>query len=241
MKKTLLSTALLGLALSSTSVMAAEWTYEGDHGAEHWGDTFATCGEGKNQTPININQAVDADLRPLDIQYQGSVTGLINNGHTVQSEISGFNSLLVDGKTFDLKQFHFHTPSENYIKNRQYPLEAHFVHADEAGNLAVVAVMYEFGDKRDANLTKLLADIPGSKEGITLASQVKLSDLLPDTEHYYRFTGSLTTPPCSEGVRWFVLQEPVQASKKQLSSLHEVMGDNNRPLQPINSRLVVEK
>lgn len=241
MKKTLLSTALLGLALSSTSVMAAEWTYEGEHGAEHWGDTFATCGEGKNQTPININQAVDADLRPLDIQYQGAVTGLINNGHTVQSEISGFNSLLVDGKTFDLKQFHFHTPSENYIKNRQYPLEAHFVHADEAGNLAVVAVMYEFGDKRNANLTKLLADIPGSKEGVTLASQVKLSDLLPDTEHYYRFTGSLTTPPCSEGVRWFVLQEPVQASKKQLSSLHEVMGDNNRPLQPINSRLVVEK
>ena len=241
MKKTLLSTALLGFALSSTSVMAAEWSYTGEHGAENWGDTFATCGEGKNQTPININQAVDADLRSLDIQYQGVVTGLINNGHTVQSEISGFNSLLVDGKEFDLKQFHFHTPSENYIKNRQYPLEAHFVHADEAGNLAVVAVMYEVGDKRDANLTKLLADIPGSKEGVTLSNQVKLSELLPDTEHYYRFTGSLTTPPCSEGVRWFVLQEPVEASKKQLASLHDVMGDNNRPLQPINSRLVVEK
>ena len=236
-----LALATLTLALSATTQAADKWSYTGKNGAEHWGESFATCGEGKNQTPINITMPVRAKLQPLDLQYQGEVVGLHNNGHTVQADIAGLNSLIVDGQSFDLKQFHFHTPSENFIKNKQYPLEAHFVHADEAGNLAVVAVMFEAGMQRNKTLAQLLEETPSAHDEQRLAKSFNPAKLLPDTGHYYRFTGSLTTPPCSEGVRWFVMQQPLMASKVQLGELEQVMGRNNRPLQPLNARLVMSK
>ncbi|MCG7585572.1 carbonic anhydrase [Photobacterium sp. OFAV2-7] len=242
MKKTQLAIATIGILLSA-SVLASEdkWGYTGEHGPEHWGDTYPTCSSGSSQSPVNITQPSEAELLPLDIQYQGKVSALTNNGHTVQAQVEGLNTLFVDGKSFELKQFHFHTPSENFIKNRQYPLEAHFVHADEKGNLAVVAVMFQADPAYNKSLSSLLAEIPSKHDEIKLEAEIKPSQLLPSTEHYYRFSGSLTTPPCSEGVRWFVLQEPVPASSKRISMMHEVMGDNNRPLQPLNARVVIEK
>lgn len=241
MKKTQLAIAALGFLLSSSALAEGKWSYTGEHGVEHWGDTYPTCAAGSNQSPINITQPLEVDLAPLNIQYQGKVTELINNGHTVQANVEGLNTLLVDGKSFDLKQFHFHTPSENYIKNKQYPLEAHFVHANEQGNLAVVAVMFEADSAFNKNLSNLLTEIPSEHDEVELDAEVKPSELLPSTDYYYRFNGSLTTPPCSEGVRWFVLQEPVAASTKRISMLREAMGANNRPLQPLNARVVVEK
>ncbi len=224
----------------ATTSYAAEWSYTGEHGTEHWGESFATCAEGVNQTPIDINQTTQAELAPLHLDYEGQVTELVNNGHTIQANLTGKNTLTVDGKTFELKQFHFHTPSENYLKGKQYPLEAHFVHATDKGELAVVAVMFDFGPRSNNELTTLLASIPDKGQTVALKETLNPADLLPRDREYYRFNGSLTTPPCSEGVRWFVMQEPQTSSKAQTEKLQAVMGNNARPLQPLNARLILE-
>ncbi|EAS42056.1 carbonic anhydrase [Photobacterium profundum] len=239
-KRTLHILAFAMMTTWATTSYAAEWSYTGEHGAEHWGESFATCGEGVNQTPIDINQTTQAELTPLHLDYEGQVTELVNNGHTIQANLTGKNTLTVDGKTFELKQFHFHTPSENYLKGKQYPLEAHFVHATDKGELAVVAVMFDVGPRSNNELTTLLGSIPDDGQKVELKESLNPADLLPRDREYYRFNGSLTTPPCSEGVRWFVMQEPQTSSKAQTEKLQEVMGNNSRPLQPLNARLILE-
>lgn len=219
---------------------AAEWSYTGEHGAEHWGQTFATCGEGLNQSPIDISSTTKAELKPLHIEYKGKVNDIINNGHTVQANVTGDNTLKIDGEIFNLKQFHFHTPSENNIKGKQFPLEAHFVHANDKGQLAVVSVMFETGQRANDELNTLLKTIPAKGEKVTLSEEFNPTELLLRDREYYRFNGSLTTPPCSEGVRWFVMKDYQTNSQKQTEQLHEVMGDNARPLQSLNARLVLE-
>lgn len=237
MKKT---TWVLAMAASmSFGVQASEWGYEGEHAPEHWGKVAPLCAEGKNQSPIDVAQSVEADLQPFTFNYQGQVVGLLNNGHTLQAIVSGNNPLQIDGKTFQLKQFHFHTPSENLLKGKQFPLEAHFVHADEQGNLAVVAVMYQVGSENPL-LKALTADMPTKGNSTQLTQGIPLTDWIPESKHYYRFNGSLTTPPCSEGVRWIVLKEPAHVSNQQEQQLSAVMGHNNRPVQPHNARLVLQ-
>lgn len=152
--------------------------------------------------------------------------------------MNGRNSFTIDGETFELQQFHFHTPSENQIKGRQYPLEAHFVHANANGELAVISVMFDAGDQ-NAALSKLINAIPQENQTTFFKDTFEIKDLLPKTANYYRFNGSLTTPPCSEGVRWFVLKDTQTLSKDQAAKLMEVMGQNNRPLQPLNARVVL--
>lgn len=225
-------------AFYSAGAAAADWGYDGSHGPDHWGGVSQTCANGVNQSPVDIEDAVPAKLSALEVSYQGKVTSLSNNGHTLQASVSGKNQLKVDGKTFTLKQFHFHTPSENLIRARQFPLEAHFVNADEQGNLAVVAVMFDTGAE-NAALKNLTQSLPS--EGVTanLKRPFAVSALLPETEHYYRFNGSLTTPPCSEGVRWFVMKQPRSLSEQQQQVLAGMMGKNNRPVQPRNARVFV--
>jgi carbonic anhydrase len=235
MKKLMVAMALTSLF---SVAQASDWGYEGHHGPEHWGNVSKTCAEGVNQSPINLTSATDAKLAPLDIQYSGQVTALKNNGHTLQATIEGANTFTIDGIEFELKQFHFHTPSENEINNKSYPLEGHFVHADKDGNLAVVAVMFDMG-KQNAQLASLIETLPKSDETVELANPFDVKDMLPNYASYYRFNGSLTTPPCSEGVRWFVLKEAKALSADQEKSLSSVMGHNNRPLQPIHARVVL--
>ncbi len=155
--------AILAGVLSSTCY-AAEWSYSGEHGTEHWGETFTTCGEGANQTPIDITSPTQAELAPLHIEYQGQISELTNNGHTVQANVTAGSSLSIDGEQFELKQFHFHTPSENYLKGKQFPLEAHFVHANADGQLAVIGVMFDTGPRANDPLSALLTSIPKKKE-----------------------------------------------------------------------------
>ncbi|NAW98080.1 MULTISPECIES: carbonic anhydrase [unclassified Vibrio] len=234
---------LLTLAISvcfANMAQASEWGYEGERGPEHWGHVSKICETGKNQSPIDINDFVEADLKSLDIHYSGVVGALTNNGHTLQASVSGKNTLVVDGTEFELKQFHFHTPSENLIKGHQYPLEAHFVHADVAGNLAVLAVMFETGTQNEP-LAQLTAELPKVGASVQLAKGLAVQSLLPKLDEYYRFNGSLTTPPCSEGVRWLVVKQPKSLSQQQSVALHSVMGNNNRPIQAHNARLVLEK
>ncbi|EHJ9984839.1 carbonic anhydrase family protein [Vibrio parahaemolyticus] len=237
MKKTLLTLSLSFLTLGSA--YASEWGYNDDqHGPAHWGTFAQDCSMTKNQSPINIEQSTQATLETLNISYSGKVIGFTNNGHTLQAQVDGQNTLTIDGKTFELQQFHFHTPSENMIKNHQYPLEAHFVHANDDGELAVISVMFDEAQPNSA-LTQLIRHIPEKDNTDFFSDGFKIRELLPESARYYRFNGSLTTPPCSEGVRWFVLKDTQSLSKEQASKFMSVMGQNNRPLQPLNARVVL--
>jgi carbonic anhydrase len=159
----------------------------------------------------------------------------------VQVTYAAGSTLTVDSHPYQLKQFHFHAPSENLLDGKHFPLEAHFVHADADGNLAVVAVFFENG-AANAALDRLGKDLPlraGDKHD--LAVKIAAAELMPKARDYYRFSGSLTTPPCSEGVNWLVLKHPVTASEKQIEQLHAAMGhDNARPVQPLNARIIVQ-
>ncbi len=231
------------LALSISAVMASaaqasEWNYSAEHGPAHWGEFAQTCAAGKNQSPINISGEVKADLQELKVNYTGKVTALVNNGHTLQAVVEGDNTVIIDGDTFTLQQFHFHTPSENLIDNKQFPLEAHFVNADADGHLTVVAVMFDLGVENEV-LTSLTHTMPKTGETVTLPHPLEIKTLLPQTDEYYRFNGSLTTPPCSEGVRWLVLKDAAKLAGSQAEKMMQVMGHNNRPVQNLNARRVM--
>lgn len=236
-KKTIMAMSLMMSMCSITQ--AAEWGYEGKTGPDHWGEFAKGCALGKNQSPIDINDTVEAELESLDIQYKGMVTGLTNNGHTLQAGVTGDNSFILDGVEFNLVQFHFHTPSENHIKGHTYPLEAHFVNADKAGHLAVISVMYDLGNGKNEEISKLTESMPKLNQTISLKESFPVADMLPKMNKYYRFNGSLTTPPCSEGVRWIVARSPQALTSEQAQQMQKVMGENNRPLQNQNARVVL--
>jgi carbonic anhydrase len=218
----------------------AHWSYSGEAGPEHWGalsPEFAACSEGKNQSPIDLSNFIESDLAPLEFHYQADGNAIVHNGHTVQVNHAPGSRILIDGHIFALKQHHFHVPSENRAEGKSYPMEAHFVHADTEGKLAVVAVLFEEGAANPA-LARVWAALPAKAgEKRSLSPGIAASDLLPAGRDYYRYNGSLTTPPCTEGVRWFVMKEPVFASRAQIGKLARALGHpNNRPTQPINAR-----
>lgn len=242
MKKPIWPLALACSLITTASLAAPTWTYEGAAGAEHWAEldpSYAACG-GKNQSPVNITGTVDAQLPPLVFDYKAPATDVVNNGHTVQTNIAAGSSIEVDARRFALKQFHAHAPSENVVDGKSYPLEIHFVHADESGNLAVVAIFFEEGNANPAleTLWKTVPESNASRPASAPAATV--STLLPTNRDYYRFSGSLTTPPCTEGVRWLVMKTPVTASAGQIEAFrHAVHHANNRPVQPLNARLIL--
>lgn len=225
-------------SIISTASMASEWGYEGANGPEHWGKVSATCALGKNQSPVNITGELGAKMTPVTLSYSGKVTSLINNGHTIQAQVSGDNELVVDGTRYKLMQFHFHTPSENRIHGQPFPLEAHFVHQDVSGNLAVLAVMFKVGEAGDA-IAVLTGNVPENGQSRVLPHPVSLNEFIPQTDAFYRYNGSLTTPPCSEGVRWLIARQPMSVTEKEIKALQGEMGKNNRPLQPLNARVVI--
>ena len=235
--------AVAAFTVSTISNTKTQWGYSGDKGPSNWGELdkkYAMCIEGKHQSPINITDSVASDLNPLIFNKGASATTFINNGHTVQANIAKGNSLNVDGSTYNLLQYHFHTPSENAIDGKSYPMEMHLVHANEDGNLAVVGVMFEVAKKRNKELMTILRALPlNAEDENSFEKGVKGYDLLPITQEYYRFDGSLTTPPCSEGVKWFVMKKPVSISDGQLKQIQDVIGKNNRPLQEKNSRAIL--
>jgi carbonic anhydrase len=229
---------------SDSHSQQVHWGYKGAGAPELWGtlsSEYGLCGTGRNQSPINLVDFIEAELPPLTFNYAGMAVQLVNNGHTIQADYHPGSTLVVDGRVFHLKQFHFHSPSENLIGGEAFPMEAHFVHADSNGNLAVVAVMFKTGatNKKLADLWAQMPDVAGGKE--VLASAVKATDLLPEDRDYYRFNGSLTTPPCSQGVIWLVMKQPLTVSTGQVNQFSTVMGGpNNRPVQPLNARTVLQ-
>ena len=244
--KTFVLSVLLACILLTAAAFAAStthWTYSGEEGPENWAKLtpeFAACA-GKNQSPINLTGFIKAALKPIKISYRAGGNEILNNGHTVQVDYAAGSCISVDGIQFELKQFHFHAPSENQINGKSYAMEAHLVHADKDGNLAVVAIMFTEGAKNKA-LAKIWPLIPkNAGEKSALQSPFAVAQLLPSNHDYYLYNGSLTTPPCTEGVRWLVMKTPVAASKEQVEAFAHVMHHpNNRPVQPVNARPVLQ-
>lgn len=244
MKKTLI-VALT--ALFTTGVMAAEqqphWSYKGKEGPEHWAQLdpgYETCALGHAQSPIDISQATRASLPRIVFNYQAGSAEVVNNGHTVQVNLSNAGGIEIDGKPYRLVQFHFHTPSEEHIAGKGFPMVAHFVHQTTDGRLAVVAVLFKEGEKNQAleSVFNAMPDKPGDKVG--LAGSFAPQTVLPQQQGYYAFAGSLTTPPCSENVQWRVLKQPVELSHEQLAQFQHLYAKNARPIQALNGREVLE-
>jgi carbonic anhydrase len=227
---------------------STHWGYTGHIAPQYWGDInpkFAMCKQGLNQSPINLSSKFmveTKDLQPIQFNYSADATNVVNNGHSIQVNVDSFSSIDIDGVHFVLKQFHFHSPSENEIDGRSFPLEAHFVHASKDGKLAVVAVLFELG-KANKALQSIWDAMPkeaGGKNSLQLTSQM-IATLLPKNKDYYYFNGSLTTPPCSEGVKWMVMKEYLTVSKEQVKMFTDVMKHpNNRPTQPLNARKILK-
>jgi carbonic anhydrase len=220
----------------------SEWSYEGATGPSEWGrlkPEFGACAGRSNQSPIDIATTIDAVLPPLKTRYPAAGIEVINNGHTVQANFKPGSAVTIDGRAFELKQFHFHSPSENRISGKTYPLEAHLVHADTDGQLTVIAVFFAEG-KPNPMVTAVWERIPKVGEKNDLPAPLSAAALLPANRDYYRFNGSLTTPPCSEGVRWIVMKQPMTVSKAQIEQFQKTLGfANNRPVQPVLARPVL--
>lgn len=237
----------LGVAIGAFAADAphAHWSYSGEAGPEHWGSedpAFALCGTGKHQSPINIQKAVVKELPELKFNYRDTPLKVTDTGHSFQVNAdSGSGGLTVGDDHYDFVQVHFHEPSEEHVHGKPYAMVAHLVHKNAKGELAVVAVLFRAG-KTNEFLKPIFDNFPekGTTETAVAGKTVNLADLLPKQHAYYTFTGSLTTPPCSENVRWFVLKTPVEASAAQLKQFGARYAHNNRPIQALNERVVEE-
>ncbi|SHO46408.1 carbonic anhydrase [Desulfopila aestuarii] len=240
----LIITGCVAVSAHASGSEGVHWGYSGDNGPEHWGQLspdFSMCGTGKNQSPVNLTSFIEAELEPLAMQYATEAIEVLNNGHAIQVNFAPGSSLEVEGRKYELKQIHFHSPSENVIDGKFYPMEGHLVHADAKGQLAVVAVMYEDGPVNSA-IAATWQEMPGAAgEKKPLAGVGTVEGFLPGSRDYYRFNGSLTTPPCTEGVTWLVLKESAKLTADQIGQFQKVMGmANNRPVQPTNARMILE-
>jgi carbonic anhydrase len=218
------------------------WGYAGEIGPEYWGglsEDYAACAIGATQSPIDLTQPGLASDTELSVDYASGPLEIFNDGHTVQINFAPGSTMNNGEKDYALLQLHFHTPSEHTVDQMGFPLEVHFVHRADDGGLGVIGILFEEGVHNDA-LNPVLATLPQAVSEPRKIDGVAFnpSDLLPEDLAAYRYSGSLTTPPCSEGVAWHVALNVQQASREQLSALRAVLGDNARSVQPINHRQI---
>ncbi len=229
------------------------WHYEGAEGPATWGTLspkFAACGEGTSQSPVDIADTV-AGTEPLELKtnllpgalkiaHHEHVADGINNGHTIQINYEGGDTLTIGNDSYTLVQYHFHNQSEHTVKGRHFPMEMHLVHKAASGKLAVIGVFIEEG-AHNAAFDPIWNNLPKQKgvETHYPSVNVDVDQLLPANRASYRYDGSLTTPPCSEGVRWIVMTTPIQLSADQIKAFTAIIHDNNRPTQPLNGRPVL--
>ena len=220
------------------------WDYGDSKGPSHWGDLkreFAACKDGHRQSPIDIRNPQKTDLPPIQFDYKPSSLHIIDNGHTVMINYGPGSFITVGGKRYALKQFHFHRPSEETINGKGYEMVVHLVHADQEGKLAVVAVLLQKGEDNPL-VHELWKDLPSEKEKEEdLDSvQIDVAGLLPADRGYYTYSGSLTTPPCSENVTWYVLKHPLTVSAGEIQQFSKLYRHDSRPTQPLYGRVVLE-
>ena len=222
------------------------WSYEGETGPQAWGalqPSFNLCASGKRQSPIHIEES--ATLRgpaePLQISYLPSKGSVVNNGHTIQVDLEGENTLTVRGSTYKLVQFHFHHPAEEKLNYKGFAMVAHLVHRNAEGQLAVLAVLFDPGEASPL-IQKVWTHMPlDVGDRVRLPDDlIDLNETLPQDRRYYQFIGSLTTPPCTEGVLWLVLKQPVTLSREQLALFSQLFPNNARPTQATFGRVVRE-
>ena len=234
------------------SARPAHWGYAGEEGPTAWATlspAYALCGNGKGQSPINIvktdakggaNWKLDYKTTSLRIAHNEHMDDIIDNGHTIQVTVDEGSVFSFGTKTYNLKQFHFHTPSEHTVDWKNMPMEMHMVHQSDDGSLAVVSVLFSEGKVVNENFSKIIANLPNSKgesKHITDAN-LELKIHLPKDNYAYHYTGSLTTPPCSENVQWLVLRDMVSLTADQIKAFSSRIGPNNRPTQALNDRTV---
>lgn len=228
-----------GAALAS----GVHWTYEGEEGPEHWGDLqadFKSCKIGLEQTPLDLKGAVKATIgAPVATDYKVQPPKILNNGHTIQVNAAPGSSVTIEGESYDLLQFHFHHPSEHLLSGKPFELEVHFVNKSAAGNLAVLGVLVTLGEANPA-LETVFSAMPASEGEATGKAPIDPTALLPKGRGYFRYYGSLTTPPCSEGLVWTVFKEPITASKAQVEAFAKLFENNARPVQRQNHRYLLD-
>lgn len=219
------------------------WSYEGEGGPANWSKLrpdYASCGNGKRQSPIDIREGVRVDLENIKFDYQPSLFRVIDNGHTIQVNVGEGNRMTLQDHQYDLVQFHFHRPAEERINGKTYDMVAHLVHKDLDGRLAVVAVLLEKGTEHPL-IQSVWNNLPLEVNlETTPSTAIDLNRLLPEKRAYWTYMGSLTTPPCSEGVLWIVLKQPQQISPEQIAIFSRLYRNNARPIQGSNSRLIKE-
>jgi carbonic anhydrase len=221
----------------------AHWDYQGDGGPQAWGDIkpeFKTCSTGQRQSPIDIRDGIQVQLEPIVFDYRPSSFTVIDNGHTVQVNLSPGNSISVGGRRYDLLQFHFHRPSEERINGRQFDMVAHLVHKSADGRLAVVAVLLDRGSAQP--IVQAVWNALPLEKNVEVPAPVAmdLNQLLPEDKRYYTYMGSLTTPPCTEGVLWMVMKQPVPIAPEQVNIFTRLYPMNARPVQQASGRLIKE-
>jgi len=222
---------------------AASWGYEGAGAPEHWGELspdYHLAKDGRRQSPVDITGASPEGLPPLGFDYREVPVKMVYNGHSVQENEDGNSHLVVGDKRYKLEQFHFHSPSEHTVDGKPFAMELHFVHEGADGEVAVVSVLIDEGDHNEG-YDLVWSKLPDyTNRDVRAAALIRVQDLLPKRRSYYAYQGSFTTPPCTEGVRWFVMREPVQLSKAQIDTFRKVIFHNNRPVQPLYGRAISE-
>ena len=235
-----LTFATLAACAGSHEHEAAHWSYAGEHGPSHWGEEAPECATGKQQSPIDIPPSAQPVVPgDLQIRYKPAPLSIVNNGHTVEVEYPSGSEIELAGTKYALVQFHFHAHSEHTIAGKSYPLELHLVHRSADGALAVIGVMIEEGAEH-ADLDPIFKNLPSSPgpEQHVAGTTIDAAKLLPATLSMWRYDGSLTTPPCSEHVKWHVLATPIQASSAQIAQFTHIYSADARPLQALGQRTV---
>lgn len=226
-----------------TADESVHWDYEGEDGPENWGklaEEFDICDKGKNQSPIDLVADLDADLPELVFEYNNpGRLAEINTGHAIQENVNPGNYIVIREERFELKQFHFHSPSEHAVNGDYFPMEVHLVHQNSGGDYVVVGLLFQEGEAND--LMNQLPSFRAKRGEEPYDNPIDYNDLIVDRKDYFLYNGSLTTPPCTEGVFWIVLKQPINASTEQIQHYHDLLGfDNNRPVQPHNARIILD-
>ncbi len=233
-------------AVSPNADVAAvdqNWGYIGAAAAPFWGaidKEYSLCKVGLAQSPVNIATFLQEDLAPLVIDYAPTALSLTNTGRTIQVNYKNGSNFMADGQKYTLSHFKFHTPSEHYLDGAPYPMEVQFVHMNDAGAFAVVSVMMKIGEQ-NPTIEGIWQNAPIQTGGLKMVDgvQVDAKTLMPEGQGYYKYAGSMTTPPCTENVQWFVMKEPIEVSEMQVKAFQALFPVNARPIQSLNDRVVV--
>ena len=247
-----LSSLLAFFSIDATVINAQEehlqpWGYEGGTGPTHWGeiehehDKHLMCRDGVYQSPIDINHVLGTNLMKLDFHYSSTPIQITNNSHTIHLNYNPGSFISWENERFELIQYHFHSPSEHHVNGKHFDMEVHLVHKTSDHLYVVVAILVKQG-KHNPSIQKIWDRIPTktNKEFWHENEFFNVSDLLPSTREYFHYSGSLTTPPCSENVSWFVLGHPIEVSSEQIHYFQKFIEHNARPIQKMHHRIIVK-